>query len=70
MEDGSFIFSPVYLKSIHRYLFDGVFEGNIKNYAGVFRDYNISKSEEILNGKSVVYGNYSTLSMILMKKKI
>lgn len=61
LEDGSFIFSPVYLKSIHRYLFDGVFEGNIKNYAGVFRDYNISKSEEILNGKSLIYGNYQDL---------
>lgn len=61
LEDGSFIFSPVYLKSIHRYLFDGVFEYSIKNYAGVFRDYNISKEEEILNGKSVIYGNYQDL---------
>lgn len=61
LEDGSFTFSPVYLKSIHRYLFDGVFENSIKNYAGVFRDYNISKNEEILNGKSVIYGNYQDL---------
>lgn len=61
LEDGSFIFSPVYLKSIHRYLFEGVFEDSIKNYAGVFRDYNISKKEDILNGKSVIYGNYQDL---------
>lgn len=61
LEDGSFIFSPIYLKSIHKYLFDGVFENSIKNYAGVFRDYNISKKEEVLNGKSVVYGNYQDL---------
>ena len=61
LEDGSFIFSPIYLKSIHKYLFDGVFEDSIKNYAGVFRDYNISKKEEVLNGKSVVYGNYQDL---------
>ena len=61
LEDGSFIFSPVYLKSIHRYLFEGIFEDSIKNYAGVFRDYNISKEEEILNGKSVIYGNYQDL---------
>ena len=61
LEDGSFIFSPIYLKSIHRYLFDEVFEDSIKNYAGVFRDYNISKKEEVLNGKSVVYGNYQDL---------
>ena len=61
LEDGSFTFSPIYLKSIHKYLFDGVFEGDIKNYAGTFRDYNISKKEDILNGKTVIYGNYKDL---------
>ena len=61
MEDGSFTFSPIYLKSIHRHLFQGVFTGSIKDYAGIFRDYNISKEEDILNGKSVVYGNYQDL---------
>ena len=61
LEDGSFNFSPIYLKSIHKYLFDGVFEGDIKNYAGTFRDYNISKKEDILNGKTVFYGNYKDL---------
>ena len=61
LEDGSFTFSPIYLKSIHKYLFDGVFEGDIKNYAGTFRDYNITKKEDILNGKTVIYGNYKDL---------
>lgn len=61
LEDGSFTFSPIYLKSIHRYLFNGVFEGSIKDYVGVFRDYNITKKENILNGKTVVYGNYQDL---------
>ena len=61
LEDRSFNFSPIYLKSIHKYLFDGVFEGDIKNYAGTFRDYNISKKEDILNGKTVFYGNYKDL---------
>lgn len=61
LEDGSFIFSPIYLKSIHKYLFTNVFEDSIKNYAGVFRDYNISKKEEILNGKTVIYGNHQDL---------
>lgn len=61
LEDGSFTFSPIYLKTIHRYLFDGVFEGEIKDYAGVFRDYNISKNEDILNGRTVIYGNYKDL---------
>ena len=61
LEDGSFNFSPIYLKSIHKYLFDGVFEEDIKNYAGTFRDYNITKKEDILNGKTVIYGNYKDL---------
>ena len=61
LEDGSFTFSPIYLKSIHRYIFNGVFEGSIKDYVGVFRDYNITKKENILNGKTVVYGNYQDL---------
>lgn len=61
LEDGSFTFSPIYLKTIHKYLFDGVFEGEIKDYAGVFRDYNISKNEDILNGRTVIYGNYKDL---------
>lgn len=61
LEDGGFTFSPIYLKSIHRHLFQGVFEGSIKDYAGVFRDYNISKKEDILNGKTVIYGNYQDL---------
>ena len=61
LEDGSFTFSPIYLKSIHKYLFDGVFEGDIKDYAGIFRDYNISKKEDILNGKTVIYGNHKDL---------
>lgn len=61
LEDGSFTFSPIYLKTIHRYLFDGVFEGEIKDYAGTFRDYNISKKEDILSGRTVIYGNYKDL---------
>lgn len=61
LEDGSFIFSPIYLKSIHRYLFKDVFSSELKDYAGEFRDYNISKQEPILNGATVIYGNYQDL---------
>lgn len=61
LEDNSFIFSPVYLKSIHRYLFDGIFDKELKDYVGKFRDYNITKKEPILNGKTVIYGNYQDL---------
>lgn len=61
LEDDSFIFNPAYLKTIHKHLFQRVFKNSIKDYAGVFRDYNISKEEDILNGKSIVYGDYQNL---------
>lgn len=60
-EDKSFVFSPIMLKSIHKKLFSGVFEGKLKNFVGEFRDYNIEKKEDILDGKSVIYGNYSEI---------
>lgn len=53
LEDDSFTFSPATLKSIHRYLFRGIYD-----FAGNFRTYNISKPELILNGESVKYANY------------
>lgn len=61
LEDESFTFNPIFLKNIHKHLFKGVFESSIKDYAGKFRDYNISKKEDILNGKTVIYGNYKDL---------
>ena len=61
LQDGTFIFSPVYLKSIHRYLFKDIFYSELKDYAGEFRDYNISKKETILKGETVIYGNYQDL---------
>lgn len=53
LEDSSFTFSPITLKNIHKYLFRDVFD-----FAGQFRDYNISKEEIILHGESVKYANY------------
>lgn len=61
LSDKSFTFNPIYLKSIHKHLFNGVFEGAMEKYVGRFRDYNISKAEPILNGDSVIYGNYNDL---------
>lgn len=66
LENNSFTFSPVYLKAIHKYLFDGVFPEGKEKYVGEFRDYNISKAEDILNGKSVIYGD-SIMLMDLLK---
>lgn len=61
LEDKSFVFSPIMLKSIHKKLFSGVFEGRLKDFVGEFRNYNIEKKEDILDGKSVIYGNHSEI---------
>lgn len=60
LEDPTFVFSPIYLKTIHARLLTGIWPDYTK-YAGVFRDYNISKKEPILNGETVVYGDYSNI---------
>ena len=65
LENGSFKFSPITLKSIHRALFKDLFKGELERYVGEFRDYNISKKEPILGGDSVIYGDYSDLMDIL-----
>ena len=50
LSEDAFVFSPNQLIAIHRRLFDGIYK-----FAGVIRDYNISKREWVLQGKSVVY---------------
>jgi len=60
LEDKSFGFSPITLKSIHQYLFK-----NIYDFAGNYRDYNITKKEEILNGDTVKYVNYQEIESYL-----
>ena len=52
----NFELSVDYLKYIHKYLFQGVYE-----FAGEFRNVNFSKHEIILNNDSVAYGDYKTL---------
>ena len=47
----SFNFSVSYLISIHKYLFDGLYE-----FAGKIRDYDITKREWVLDGDTVTYG--------------
>ena len=56
LSEDAFVFSPNQLISIHRRLFDGIY-----TFAGVIRDYNISKREWVLRGKSVVYAGYDTV---------
>ena len=55
LENSDFKFSIEYLKEIHKKLFSDILK---ESYVGVFRNYNISKNERILNGKSVIYGDY------------
>ena len=60
IEDSSFTFTVGQLLSIHRYLFQGVFK-----HAGEMRTYNISKNEWVLDGASVIYGDYRDLEPTL-----
>ena len=53
----TFQFSPAEWITIHRRLFEGVFD-----HAGQIRKYNISKKEWILNGFSPVSPNFSPKS--------
>lgn len=52
----NFELSVDYLKYVHKFLFQDVYE-----FAGEFRKINFSKHEKILNNDSVAYGNYRTL---------
>ena len=52
----AFQFSPATLQTIHRRLFEGVFD-----HAGQFRMYNISKKEWVLDGASVIYASWESI---------
>ena len=56
LEDKSFGFSPITLKNIHKFLFKDVYD-----FAGNYRNYNITKKEDILNGDTVKYVNYQDI---------
>ena len=56
LEDKSFGFSPINLKKIHKYLFKDIYD-----FAGNYREYNITKNEEILYGDTVKYVNYQDI---------
>ena len=56
LSEKSFSFSPTELLSIHKRLFTGIFEK-----AGIFRDYNFTKKEWVLNDDTVIYSSYETI---------
>jgi len=60
LAEPSFSFSVVGLTSIHRRIFDGVFK-----FAGRLRDYDITKSEWVLRGDTVLYVYHEDLKAAL-----
>ena len=52
----AFQFSPAEWITIHRRLFDGVFD-----HAGQIRQYNITKKEWVLNGDTVIYADWNSI---------
>ena len=57
LDEKKFELSVDYLKYIHKYLFQDVYE-----FAGEFRKIDFSKNEKILNNDSVAYGDFETLT--------
>lgn len=60
LDGGGFPLNPESLKTIHGILFQDLY-----SHAGKFREYNISKEEPILNGRSVVYSDYRNIRSTL-----
>ena len=56
----TFKFSPVEWLSIHRRLFEGVFD-----HAGQIRNYNITKKEWVLKGETVIYSSWNSIKETL-----
>ena len=54
-----FSFSPATLLTIHKELFQDIFDDSIP--VGQFRQTNISKKEDVLNGESVVYADFQMI---------
>ena len=60
LNEDNFELSVDYIKYIHKYLFEDIYE-----FAGEFRKVDISKSERILNNDSVSYGDFKLLTQSL-----
>lgn len=56
----TFQFSPAEWLSIHRRLFEGVFD-----HAGQIRKYNITKKEWVLKGETVIYSSWNSIKETL-----
>jgi fido (protein-threonine AMPylation protein) len=60
LQEETFSFTPAEYQRIHRRLFQGIFK-----FAGKYRDYNISKREWVLDGTSVLYNPFESISETL-----
>ena len=60
LQENNFELSVDYLKYVHKYLFQDVYE-----FAGEFRKVDFSKHERILNNDSVAYGDHKLLEQSL-----
>ena len=60
LQEDNFELSIDYLKYVHKYLFQDVYE-----FAGEFRKVDFSKHERVLNNDSVAYGNHKLLEQSL-----
>jgi len=61
LQNNMFFLTIDFYKYIHKYLFQDVYD-----FAGRFREVNISKNEEILNGNTVVYCDYRRIKDCLI----
>ena len=61
LSEQTFTFSPAEYLTIHRRLFQDIY-----NHAGKIRDYNITKQEWVLNGETVLYGSAESLKETLV----
>lgn len=60
LSEKTFNFSPTELQNIHKRLFTGIYQK-----AGVYRDYNITKNEWVLNDDTVTYSSYEIIEKTL-----
>jgi len=60
LSEKTFTFSPAEYIAIHKRLFTGIY-----SHAGKIRDYNISKSEWVLKGKTVFYASADSIQATL-----
>ena len=60
LSEKAFNFSPTELLNIHKRLFKGIFDGS-----GIYRNYNFTKKEWVLNGDTVIYASFDTIKETL-----